>query len=203
VYLVNVTSRTQPEISKFLKTTKHWHLYYVYSDPDFISRINKLKNPPSGSDRIDSDWRVPYQKLAEEFSINYIDVYRFKMHGMNALLIGVGIIGSGIVMRHKDIDAIQVTLKKDITQKEYYALWGKIKEVQTKVLKVRPTKRKAPDEHQLIYAVYRARKRGLTFRKIFSEYQNGNLDLYFNMPTQKFSSEDDLEKYYRLYRPDK
>jgi hypothetical protein len=63
--------------------------------------------------------------------------------------------------------------------------------------------RKRSCEHpELVYAVFKARQKKMTFREIFDRYSNKEL-LLFSGNSNVFKSEDSLERYYRKYKPPK
>jgi hypothetical protein len=66
---------------------------------------------------------------------------------------------------------------------------------------LKPTKNKPNEDPELVYAIFRARRRGLTFPQIFLQYQKGELELYKDKPTNNFSSDKSLEAYYNRLKP--
>lgn len=115
-------------------------------------------------------------------------------------------------------DEAGITLKipSDIKKVDYIAAWDDIYEIlhppylkgpftddEEVVIAKRQTRRRPPDDTRLVYAIHRARIKGLTFRNIFELYQEGGLPGYANMPTNNYSSEDSLERYYNKYKPDR
>ena len=186
-----------------LKTAKAMHLHWVYNDPDFITSVEELNPPPKPTYGADKKWKKPYEALESQYCLGPGDVIRFKLQGYRGILIGSGLTGYGWVWYNKKNDSIELAVNKKITKKEFISLWGRIKTIQTNELRIKPNKRKPPENSQLIYAVFKARKRQITFKKIFKMYQEGTLDYYSSKSSSQFKSEDLLERYYDRYRPDK
>ncbi|HVW99797.1 MAG TPA: hypothetical protein VHA52_05115, partial [Candidatus Babeliaceae bacterium] len=61
------------------------------------------------------------------------------------------------------------------------------------------TRNRHPENPELIYAVFKARMKGDTFRTIFRKYQDGTLIGYKDVPSNQYKSEDSLESYYRKH----
>jgi hypothetical protein len=78
--------------------------------------------------------------------------------------------------------------------------WGMIQEFIGATYGGTDSKSKSPENPQLIYAVFKARAAGLTFTKIFRQYQDGEL-LGYKGSTRQYTSKDSVERYYRKYQP--
>ena len=95
-----------------------------------------------------------------------------------------------------------VLLNSDFKKHQLEELWGYMQRTReinnfTKQPKIKP-----PDDPELVYAIFKARVRGHTFPQIFGMYRKGTLPSYENKPTNKFSTEFDIKKYYsRYYNP--
>lgn len=92
-----------------------------------------------------------------------------------------------------------VMLNADFKKHQLQELWGYIQRTRmingfTKQPKIKP-----PDDPQLLYAIFKARVRGRTFPQIFTMYHDGILPSYENKPTNNFSDEFDIKKYYSKY----
>lgn len=60
---------------------------------------------------------------------------------------------------------------------------------------------KSSEQPELVYAIFKARSRGLTFSVIFNEYAQGILSGN-TIKHASFSNAESLERYYRKYKPD-
>lgn len=97
---------------------------------------------------------------------------------------------------------ITLSLSDGVTKKEFDDIWKFLQWYREKRLFIsRTTKRKPPENGQLIYAVFKARQKSppTTFREIFRQYQNKELPLYNG--SRSLKSEDSLERYYNKYKP--
>jgi len=61
-------------------------------------------------------------------------------------------------------------------------------------------RKRTPENPELIYAVFKARLRGMTYPQIFRLYSEGGLKDYSGSQSQ-FSHEESLERYYKKYEP--
>lgn len=102
-------------------------------------------------------------------------------------------------------DEVIVAIPGSITRAEYLQAWSEVEDmlIREEVRQARNTsRRRSPENTQLIYAIFKARKRGKKFSEIFELYQTKQLDQYKKSSTQ-FSSSDSLERYYNKYKPDR
>lgn len=186
---------------KELKTAKQWHLHWVYLDPEFRKKVAQLKEPPRHIKDKGDSWRQPYQELAEEFCVDYGDVFSFKRNGKQAIVLRAGLVMNGFAFYKKDWDCIQIQVRKDVTKKDFLDLWRQVHHIQKTVLKLKTTRRKAPENSQLLYAIFKARKRGDKYSKIFKDYERGTLKYFEGKSAGQFLAQEDLERYYRKYMP--
>lgn len=192
------------EITKSsFKTLVQIHLFNVYKDPEFIRKVKNLPPIPAALERAAKGlgWRKPYEDLAHEFHIKYIQVYLYKGHGMNALLVGANLLPKGIARHNSEERLIELKLMENITQEDFYELWQEVDRIKREDIRLIPTRRRPPDDTDLIYAIFKARKKGLTFKQVFQHYQDGSLEYYLDKPRNQFASEDALQAYFYKYRP--
>lgn len=188
-------------IKPLLKSRQDWHIYWVFTDKDFINEVKLLKNRPKGTLVGDSEWRRPYKELGKKYCVPHQDIYRFKKSGFNAIGIAIGHVGRNFVLYDEKYQIFQAFLAPNITHREFSALWASIRDKQKNILKLPETKRKHPEDTLLIYSVFKARSNGQTFTKIFQLYQEGKLYGGNKITTNKFAGADDLKKYYYKYKP--
>jgi hypothetical protein len=84
------------------------------------------------------------------------------------------------------------------TKAELLEEWEQFERYKKLLGQTTPTKRKPPENPSLLYTMFKARRRGETFGKIFEQYSTGKLPGYSGSTTQ-FTSEDSLERYYQRY----
>jgi hypothetical protein len=191
------------------KTAQEWHIYHVFSDPDFKKEINSL------SERIAS--KEQYQKIAAQYLIPTSEVYSY-----HSLAISRIVKDSPTPQdrpysftyddeKHKYL----IELEDSINKVSFEEIWSHIESMRlvvtttvnmdriTRVTRSSKTtkKEKPPQETDLIYAIFKARKQN-TFTWIFDKYREGSLPLYKGSTTQ-FKSSDSLERYYDKYKPNK
>jgi len=210
------------------KTVYEWHLYWLHEDMGFISDIATLHIMWEMASDYEYSHDIPqvyddetYIKMIDKYSKywkfisnkyriadDYLsDIYvSFKKPRINSMLDSNGFIDSKIelVGKQKNHAVLAVYFSPEITHKEYLESWLLITNILKKKdmeLPTRNTRRRAPDDTRLIYAIFKSRCNGLTFKRIFTLYQQGRLPLYLNSPTNQFSSEDSLESYYQKYKP--
>ena len=168
-----------------------WHVQSVYKDPEFQEDV--LQNYRI-EENLDAD-RV----LAQKYYIKPYDVHYYRMSQIIALPAST---------RRKfailpDSSTRQIIIKMDptITKAEYLEAWTIVKGLQQSLYKLPGTKRKPPENTDLLYAVFKARK-SHTFREIFEMYSTGTLKNYSGS-TGQFKSEEALQRYYDRYKPTK
>lgn len=179
-----------------------WHVFSVYSDPDFELDVMKLNEPPEDEVNSDFKWQTPYKELADKYFIHYMDVYRFKILGKEKSIKN----RSGTKVRasaNYDIktDLITLSMNKYTTKNEFEEMWVKVRLVQTQRLKLEPTKRKPPHYPDLIYAVFKSLQNGEDFPKIYFDYENRKLKNYTKKPINSIYSPEKLKEYYIKYGP--
>lgn len=187
--------------SEVLKSAKQLHLFWVYSDSKFIDAVNSLPQPPSIKNRTSGRWREPYEDLAKEYDINYLNVYLYKNHGMKALLVGAGLLPKGMAKFNAKEDVIELKLKKDVTQSDFYELWQEVRKAQKDEARLPATKQKYPQYHRLVYAINRSLSSGNDWGKIHDDYMNSKLAYFDGRPVERFYTVKGLRDYYNLYKP--
>ena len=104
-------------------------------------------------------------------------------------------------------DELVISMPKDIKKKDYVGAWGDLVDFLRNYETVPKSNHRvrSANDTLLIYAIHKARVRGLTFSEIFKKYQKGALDPFKNDNGRinKFESVDDLAKYYRRNKPDR
>ncbi len=177
-----------------LKTATEWHQFFVINDKDFKVQIEELRATGKTND-------ARITELSKQWSVGYMFVkdcltdYNFAMY-------------ESTDNRHnrwcfydKECDVMVVEFDPTITRKQYIELWDQVKREITKSGAHKATKRKEPHYPELLYAVFKATKEGLTFKEIFLMYENQSLPHYELNESTIMKSEDELEKYYRRHMP--
>lgn len=193
------------------KRREDWHAYWAFQDPDFIYVMNKLyKMKHSQKNKIIRD------VISKEYAISTERIIGWGLH-----LHMFESIPKDISSPISDIsfDFVEgekycsITLKPSSTKEEYLKTWESFVVWRDHVIKQPQINRKKPPENtQLIYAIFRARSNGLTFKEIYGLYSDDKLPLYrgklgVHKGDQKlhrlpFGDSESLARYYRKYRPD-
>lgn len=183
--MINPPSRSADQ----LRSAMEWHIQSVYTDPEFIEDVMKnlpIEKHPSAN-----------TILAKKYSIRPYDVHYFRMSQI--LHLPQVPYSKYQLIPDPNSGKLQLTLDPLISKAEYLEAWEMISSLQKALYKMKPSKRKPPENPSLIYAVYKARK-SLTFPEIFYLYENGALPMYSGSKSQ-FSTVEALERYYDKYKP--
>jgi len=170
------------------KSAIDWHIYHVYNDPDFINDFNKLD--------IDED---DTREIRKKYAITGFDLLFFDVRNIIYLEKNVES-KSGLTFNH-NIKKYVLTFDMTITKSEFLEFWNEFAAFRDTMIGKPSTKRKPPENHELIYAVFKARKK-LTFPEIFELYSAKQLPLYSGSCNQ-YKNEESLERYYNKYKPGK
>lgn len=212
---MNVMSNNGYPLRDF-KSAEDWHLYYVFNDKDFIAEIDFLNDKydelahnsglkyPNGIPKLTvkqaKSATKEFSDLRRKYSIDEIELMYFVQGGFGSGFKGDIIADVDEAMGRVLMvdDHIEITLNKQITHKRYLELWREVQSLK-KLLNAKQ-RRRAPESHALIYAIFKQRMNTVSFSNIFRQYSEGNLQGYSGSINQ-FKSEDSLERYYDKYKP--
>lgn len=166
------------------------HLKLVESDPEFIEAFNKL---PNYSD----ETLEQYQNLAMEFAV-YVEELMHMKHGYKMSDFSKPYV---IVPSAEKDGTVAVFVDPKATKQEYLEAWVDVQKLR-KSLGTESTKRKFGEKPELIYAIFRARRKGNTFTEIFHMYKERSLQNY-DGPNKQFKDVEELTWYYSRRSPDK
>jgi hypothetical protein len=192
------------------KSVREWHVYHVYNDPEFIEATQKLNE--HFLDKVDAAHDKPagftpheeatIAKLAADYAISPYDIEQYQ----------TGLFLQGILntdQSYYDVsydatqDKIYIGISPDFRKADMDKLWGVVEELRVNIGRsANSARRRPPLNHALLYAVFKARQQGKTYRQIYDLYDEGKLPYYIGKWARQFSSEESLERYYRKYRPD-
>lgn len=174
------------------KAATEAHIRLVRGDPDYIEEFNNLPQPVN-------------IRLVEDLYNQYgleLDDFSGLKNGLSRLLNPYTMFSAGYLKHNSESHEFVATFGEDIKKEQFDELWILIQK-NNKKLGVSKTKHKPPQEDELLYAIFKARMAGITFRKIFEYYCNDKLLYYEGKSNSQFHSEDELEKYYRkFYKPE-
>ena len=178
------------------KTNHDWHLWHVFHDDEFHRQLAALhdleKEVPT-----DENLAAMKQELATSFHIKIEELNQYE-------------ISKVLHLEHNErttaLDWDTVTMRGTISfdmlatsQAELLEQFKAVEQLR-EVWKVKPKRRRASDDHVLIYAIFKSRQHHKTYRQIYDLYRTGNLAGYDGV-TNQFGDEELLERYYRLYQP--
>ena len=214
--LVDRTLPRKPAIEDPLVT----HKKCVYSDAEFIAEARAIashlgigaKHP---IDKIYHRFKYHYyvgeraeiiatdadeaslKKLASEYAITISDVIVFLNDGHNSSTYEYS--KPRVEVSYSPHEGIKIFVPPDATKQDIVSQLYRVRVIQKLFYKRQDTKRKPPANYQLIYAIFRARAKGLTFDRIYRQYQVGALPMYDR--ASNLNSPDSLARYYRKYKP--
>lgn len=184
------------------KSNDDWFMYWLCEDKEFRKDVSLLNTPGVTG----KEYKSKLHALRSKYGITEGEFVAVAV-GLHAQ----GTFDFPFTYIDGDEDSVTVKISKEVKRNEYISAWPEIKEMLTSYvgygdgtsinIKQSKTRVRAADDTQLIYAVFKARKSGLTFRQIYRLYQDGKLPCYVEKPTNQFSSEDSLERYFNKYKP--
>lgn len=196
-----------PKLQFETKNSVYLYHFHLFQDPEFIEEAKQFKEYLSAkypniisvglySDELLRLMGVECKDIRKIHSV--ADNYLIDTDTLGKYLLGFydnGRINPKIVATSMTEEGlIQAQFSLDITRDEYYASWRNIW-----AMKPNPTKRvRGPQDWPLIYSIHKARRHNKTFKQIFTMYQAGKLYDYTGS-TNQHKSEDELEKYFRMY----
>lgn len=166
------------------------HIRLVRGDPDFIEEFNNL-DPPRDNKTVES--------LYNKYGLESDDFDGFD--SLLKLLNPYGMFSAGYLKHDPERHEFVASFNEDIKKEQFNELWTLIQK-NNKKIGIPKTKNKPPQQDVLLYAIFKARMAGITFREIFEYYSKDTLLYYSGKSISQFHSEDELEKYYRkFYKP--
>jgi len=187
-----------------------YHLRSVLNDPEFRKEVQALNDKheelalSSGEKYQNGLAKFPelYEKTASLEWSAISDKYHIDDLTISIYLHGYYYdehwpVGGYVNLLESSTDSIILNLNASVTYKEYVALWKVVQKHKSNY--GTNQRRRNPENTELIYAIYKARKK-LTFRAIFGLYSSGNLP-FFHGSSSQYKDEDSLERYYDKYKP--
>jgi hypothetical protein len=193
------------------KTRLQWHYYWVLHDPEFrreaynVSDYERSKYWKTqginirGAEQIAEDEKLVV-KLLEKYAVPR-EIFDRSLAG-DLKRSSFEPVVSTVVDEANNV--IEVRFRADITKNDYIEGWDDVySHLKLHGLKNTKSRSRSPDETQLIYAIFKARLLGMTYRKIFELYKSASLPYYESEATGYFLTQEDMERYYQKYRPDR
>lgn len=169
-------------VTKTLAAERAHHLL-VINDPEYYEDL-----------KAESDSKVVFKRygLSEHEGIMSMGDYKLFKDGFVPFT-------GGWMKQEKTSGEFTVLLNSDFKKYQLQELWDYIQRTREINNFTKRSKIKPPDDPELLYAIFKARVRGHTFPQIFNMYRDGTLPSYENKPTNNFSDEFDIKKYYSKY----
>jgi hypothetical protein len=192
--------------------TKGYYFRYldsVYKDPEFLDEINKIKklmaeytraNPKHTFFGTEATTPPSINKvvsaLASDFEINEDLIWNFIDFN------GEVTVNTNKILTYYDsyFERIIIEMDPDLTQEEFIGFWSLIESAKKKSLRTKQRLR-GNENPQLLYAIYRAKKKGKTFKEIaqlINDKQLENYNDYYRIEHKTFDYGDVKELYYPL-----
>lgn len=166
------------------------------NDPEFITDMAML---PKGHPDIEK----MFMSLLNDYGLGLGDIWM--LDDAFAKLFGVDRFSVGNLDYDQKAGTFSAQFGWNITKRQFDGLWKLITQKRKKLnLPYGQHKLRGPEKPELLYAIFRARKRKEPFRRIFEKYQSGRLEGYLGkkVPTNQFTTPKDLENYYwKFYKP--
>jgi hypothetical protein len=196
------------------------HTYCVFTDPDFQNEVAELRQKIEAlyypkisletslyDEHILQADRLPIKELADKYRITLSDLafYADGYFQLGYLNFGkdIHLEGGFKISEPFEADNLPVyVIGKYTTLEDIQRDWQYIKEY-TALYQFRDdesARRRSPNNPMLIYAVFKARMKRMTFKAIYNLYEAEALPQYSGSSSQ-FNSEDSLERYFRKYSP--
>lgn len=198
------------------ETTRDLHVLNVYKDPDFrrdIAYIAKIGPDPISApfterflkdvikDKPDDKELRTLADLAKRYCVTLDEVMHFLMGGLEMPLPRDNESFKVDWEEYGEEKFFSITLYPEQMKKDDLAdIWSLIQRKKHLMSEGKTTKRKPAENDTLLYAVFKARARGLKFSEIFKHYETGTLQGYSGGSSQ-FITAKSLERYYNKYKP--
>lgn len=197
------------------------HVYCTFNDGDFRKEADTLKSEIEELYYPHITFKTSYDDkhllLDDKLSIaDFADKYRITIEDAGFYLDGYfhsGYIEFGniphvdgefkYIQPGETEDRLVYAIGAYTTLDDIRADWPIIEEyrkLQYPRLAEKRVKKRAPENPTLIYAIFKARSKGVTFPRIFSMYEKAELPGYSGSSSQ-YSHSKSLERYYRKYTP--
>jgi hypothetical protein len=159
------------------------HYLLAINDPDFYKDLSAAT---------DKDEALKRYGLTREYTMVDIKTAKLLKDGFFPII-------GGFFKFDDTSNRFIVFLNTNVKKQDVQGLWGNIQTYRKTYGVDKQPKLKSPDDPELLYAIFKARVRGHTFPQIFDMYRSGTLLSYENKPTNNFSTEFDIKKYYSKY----
>lgn len=162
------------------------HHELVLNDPEYYKDLQNA-----------SDIKAVFKRygLSEDEGLMTMDQYKMFKQGFVPFT-------GGWMKQDETSGEFTVLLNSNVRKDQLEELWQYMQRRRKINSLIPKSKIKAPENPELLYAIFKARVRGHTFPQIFAMYRDGNLPSYENKPTNNFETEFDLKKYYtKYYKP--
>lgn len=204
------------------------HVFFVFNDDDFKNDIlelrEKLENlyykdislttEPSDPHLIAQD-RKRIKEVADKYCITFDDLGFYAdghfengelSFGKRLSIEGGFIPGFHYSLEHLDghpcyVIGPKTTLKDIQDDWPEIAEWRSWRFTRNYTPNKSATRRKSPENPELVYAIFKARRHNKKYSEIYVLYSKGKLDNYHGN-TSQFNDEESLERYYRKYMPE-
>lgn len=177
-------------------SVKDGHLNQVYEDPDFLKEVALIKEAEKRSILSPERQKAARQVLAERYGLSIGDVNLYMLP-----IVVENRTKSTSMGFNPETRQFTITFGLTTTLAEVMTEWRRFSQFRKTLFPIKQTKRKPAENPELLYAMFKARRAGETFRTIFRLYSTGKLPGY-NGSVAQFKSEDNLERYYHKYYPD-
>lgn len=198
------------------KTSQGWHIYYVFTDPEFEMEVlnllqahsiqqGKMFNKQDINKNDLGSYTAEEHKLGQKYGITGNLIRMFAVAGKKAALITANTGTKSFHINHRaSSKRFELVFHEDMPKSEFMKAWDDMQRMKAmnRGAQLSVTKRKPAQNQQLIYAIFKARKQGQPFRQIFELYSHQALPGYLGKKPI-YSTKEALAAYFHKYDPSK
>lgn len=218
-----------PEANKPItnQTTSDLHTTQVLKDPEFQQKVLEIRDAiqknigksVANPNQLDKSARASVKALVEDFAIDPYWVMKCITSAEPTLHLFNKSIKRSRVQIVEDERGLLLIIRPNTQQNDIIEAWDEIEKAKRdfyqKIIstseggipdvlaRFKGTINKPIKNPELIYAIFRARRKNASFGTIFKQYQKGELPLYKGEKSDRFKITKDLESFYDKQKPDK
>ena len=189
--MIKTSNSAQP------RTTRDWHLYHLSRDREFNDTLDELEIAIRSNidDATISDVR---SNIAKSNNITLQELGSFEIGRILYLDTN-----QKTTELNCDFSTLTATISFDITKTtkaELIEQFDIIEKLRKNVWQTQPKFRTGVRNPELVFAIFKARQKNISFNEIYELYEACELPYYTKKPTQ-FKDTKQLENFYNLYKP--
>ena len=190
------------------KNNDEWYLFWLCEDPEFINDVKDMIHMAwefngqqiksleyrNWSEDKERKWNKQVNQITKKYHISEEElfiIYSGFDTSLSSPFTSIQLLENG---------ELRVYIPSGISERQYRDAWKLIKSMLPKT-KTQMRRPKSPKDTQLVYAISRARFKGLTFTTIHDSYLRGDLYAYDGGADDIYDTPDELIRYYNRNKP--